>query len=195
MLHIFHTYGFKCFCTCFICMFHMLQWLYTYVVSFCSQCFICFFIRMLQVCLFGCRICFTHMLQVFYRDVVYVFSYLCCIYFTHMVSSVFARVSYACSICCNGCTHMFLHTYVASVASECFKSRSGVTYLSSPSVASPRCLLLLPASAGHSPPPSPLLDASDVWGGVGPAWVRKMTWETDCRRGRPDTPSVQTSGR
>ena len=51
-----------------------------YVASVYPQRFIYFFIRMLQVCLFGCRICFTHMLQVFYRDVVYVFT---------MVSSVF----------------------------------------------------------------------------------------------------------
>jgi hypothetical protein len=41
----------------------MLQWLYTYVASVCSQCFIYVFRRTLQVCLSGCCICFTHMLQ------------------------------------------------------------------------------------------------------------------------------------
>ena len=35
--------------------------------------FYLFFIRMLQVCLFGCCICFTHILQVFYLDVGCVF--------------------------------------------------------------------------------------------------------------------------
>ena len=42
-----------------------------------------------------------------------------------------------------------LHTYVASVVSGCLKSRLGVASLSSPSTASPRCLLFL--------------DAVDVW--------------------------------
>ena len=54
-----------------------------------SQCFIYFFIRMMQVCLFGCCICFTHMLQVFYLDVAYVFA---------IVSSVF-RCFYKCFRC------------------------------------------------------------------------------------------------
>ena len=54
-----------------------------------------------------------------------------------MFSGVFTSVSDACFkffIC--------FETYVASVASECFKSRSGVASLSSPFVASPRCLLV-----------------------------------------------------
>ena len=88
-----------------------------------------FFRRMLQVCLFGCYICFTHATIVLSR---------CCICFPHiasvlsgccvcvaMVSSVscvfFANVSDACFkrfIC--------LETYVVSVASRCFKSRSDV---------------------------------------------------------------------
>jgi hypothetical protein len=67
-------------------MLHMLQWLYIYIASFYSQCFICFFRRMLQVCLSGCCICFTHMLQVFYLDVVYVYNSFKCI------SGVFANV-------------------------------------------------------------------------------------------------------
>jgi hypothetical protein len=57
-------------------MLHILQWLYTYVVSDCSKCFICFFMRTLQICLFGCHICFTYMLQVFYLDVAYALQWL-----------------------------------------------------------------------------------------------------------------------
>jgi hypothetical protein len=49
--------------------------LYTYVASFCSQCFIYFFRFMLQVCLFGCYIYFTHILQVFYLGVAYVLQW------------------------------------------------------------------------------------------------------------------------
>ena len=73
-------------CKCFIWMLHMFYNGYTrvslvfhtYVASVsinsdvCSKCFIYFFRRMLQVCLFGCYICFTHMLQVFYLNVAYV---------------------------------------------------------------------------------------------------------------------------
>ena len=60
--------------------------------------------------------------------------------------------------------HMYvscLQTYLASVASGCFKSRSSVASASSLSAASPLCLLLLPAPTGHPPPLLPLLDASD----------------------------------
>jgi hypothetical protein len=52
--------------------------------------------------------------------------------------------------------------YVVSVASECFKNRSCVASPSLPSAASPRCLLLLPASARHPLPPPSLLGADDV---------------------------------
>jgi hypothetical protein len=55
-----------------------------------------------------------------------------------------------------------------------------VLHLSSPSAASPRCLLLLPAPVGHPPLPPPLLDASDVRDSAGPAWARKTARETDC---------------
>jgi hypothetical protein len=59
--------------------------LYTYVSRFCSQCFIYFFRRMLQMCLSECCIWFTHIfasvlsayLQVFFRRML------------QMVSSVF----------------------------------------------------------------------------------------------------------
>jgi hypothetical protein len=74
--------------------------------------------HMLQVCLSRCFIYFTHMLQVFYLDVAYV-----CNDF-QVFSGVFSNVSDACLkyfIC--------LQTYVASVASRCFKSRSGVAHI------------------------------------------------------------------
>jgi hypothetical protein len=47
-----------------------------------TQCFICFFKCMLQVCLFVSCICFTHMLQMFYLDGVYMlqrFSSVLCV--------------------------------------------------------------------------------------------------------------------
>jgi hypothetical protein len=83
-------------------------------------------------------------------------------------SGVFASVSDACFKC-----FICLQTYVASVASECFKSRSDVASPSSPFATSPRCLLLFLALAGHPPPPPHLLDADDVRGGAGPMWVHK----------------------
>jgi hypothetical protein len=66
-------------------MLHMLQWLYTYISSVCSKCFICFrrmlcrfyksgsgcCIYLQSVC-FKCFRCFIRMLQVFYLDIVYV---------------------------------------------------------------------------------------------------------------------------
>ena len=94
-------------------MFHMLQWLFTYVAIVCPQCFICFFRRMLQACLSGCCICFTHMLQVFYLDVVYV-----CNYFQLFLQVFQMHVSNVSSV----------FFYVTSVASGCFKSRSGVAH-------------------------------------------------------------------
>ena len=128
-------------------MLHMLQWLYTYVVSFCSQCFICFYRRMLQVCLFECCICFTHMLQVFYLDVTYIIQWFQ-VFFFRCFCKYF--------IC--------LQTYIASVAYECFKSKSGVASFSSHYAVSPR-VSPPPSSVGwafepeaqqalHNPPPS-----------------------------------------
>ena len=70
----------------------MSQGLYTYVASVYTQCFICFFRRMLQVCLCRYCICFTHMLQVFYLDIAYVCNCFSC---------VFACVSGACFECFN----------------------------------------------------------------------------------------------
>jgi hypothetical protein len=96
-------------------MLHMLQWLYTYVAEVCSQCFICVFRRIV--------------VSVFYLDVTYI-SHICRKCFIRILrmfatfSSVFmcfASVSEACFIC--------LQTYVASVTSGCFKSRSGVAHV------------------------------------------------------------------
>ena len=89
----------------------MLQWLYTYVANFCSQCFICFFKRMLHVCLSGCCICFIHMLQVFYYDVACVYNgFKCC-------AGVFASVSDVCFKCFIVFRHMLqvLHFDVLKV--------------------------------------------------------------------------------
>jgi hypothetical protein len=74
---------------CFICMFHILLWLYTYVSSICFKCF-SRFRRMLQVfhldvakvdldiaCVaMAIHACFKHIFQVFH-----LFSYVCCKYF------------------------------------------------------------------------------------------------------------------
>ena len=67
----------------------MLQWLYIYVASFCSQCFIYFFGRVLQVCLFGCCICvYTYVTSILSG---------CCVCFTmvfkcfHVFLQVFQR--------------------------------------------------------------------------------------------------------
>jgi hypothetical protein len=165
-------------------MLHMSQWLYMYAASFCSQCFICFFRRMLLVRLSRCCICFTYMF-------VSVLSG-CCVCFYNSFkyfSVVFASVLYVCLKC-----FICLQTYVASAAYECFKSRSGVAS-PSPSTASSRCLLLFPAPAGHPPPPLSLFDVDDVRGGKDPMWARKTAQEKDCRRGCSDAPSIRTSRR
>jgi hypothetical protein len=79
----------------------------------------------------------------------------------------------------------YFQTYVASVVSECLKSRLSVASSSSPSAATPRCLLLLLASAGHPPSPSSLIDASEVRDSHGPTRARKTIWKNNYRRGRP----------
>jgi hypothetical protein len=85
----------------------MLQWLYTYVVSICSQYFICIFERMLQVCLSGCCIYTSH---------------ICCKYFIlilHMFVIVFKRFSGVFCECFRACFKCFilqvLHLYVLKV--------------------------------------------------------------------------------
>ena len=79
------------------------------------------------------------------------------------VSNFFVSVSDVCFKCFI-CPQM----YVANVLFGRFKSRSGVASPSSLSAASPQCLLLLLAPAGHPLPPPPLLDASDVRGSTAP---------------------------
>jgi hypothetical protein len=111
----------------------MLPWLYTYIASFCSQCFIYFFLDVCYKCV--------------YLEVAYV-SHLCCsvlsgccVYFTMAFKCflyVFASVSDACFK-----YFIYLQTYVASVASACFKSRPDVVSPSSFSATLPQCLLLL----------------------------------------------------
>ena len=140
---------------------------YTYVGSFCSQSFACFFRHMLQVCLFECCICFTHMLQVF-------------IWMLCMFYMVFK------------CFQMFLHVFQIHVSnvSSAFRCMQQVLHLdvlkvdrvlhlacSSPLSGSPWCLQLLSAPAGHPnqrrmwTPPPPLLDASGM---VGPPRVASV---------------------
>jgi hypothetical protein len=86
-------------------MLHMLQWLYTYVTSLCSKCFICF------------------------SDVCCKYVYLHVAYILHNIGSV---LSWMLHIFCNDflkCFQVFLQvfqTHVVKVLSECFKSRSGV---------------------------------------------------------------------
>jgi hypothetical protein len=107
---------------------------------------------MLQVCLSGCCLCFTHMFtSVLFR---------CCV----CICSGF-KCFFRCFCKCFRCmfqVFICLQAYVASVSFECFKSRSGVASSSSPSAASPQCLLLLATPARHPLPPPSLLDAGDV---------------------------------
>ena len=120
----------------------MLQWLYTYVASFFSYCFICFpdacckcvYLDVAYVSHIYCK-CFIWMLCMFCN------GFKC-------LSGVLANVLDACFKCL-----IYLPTHIANVVSECFKSGSGVVSLSSPSTSSPWCLLLLPTLVGHPPPP------------------------------------------
>jgi len=80
------------------------------------------FRRILQMCLYVSHIC----LQIFLSG--------CCLYFCNDFKC-FLGISDACFKC-----FIYLHMYVVTVASEYFKSRSGVASPSSPSAASPRCL-------------------------------------------------------
>jgi hypothetical protein len=76
----------------------MLQWLYTYVSSVCSKCFILFSRRMFASVSSECCICFHTYIKCF--------------------QVFFSSVSYAC--------FELFRTYVASVLSGCFKSRSSI---------------------------------------------------------------------
>jgi hypothetical protein len=109
-----------------------------------------FSIRMLHVCLL---------------EVVYV-SHICCIYFCN---------GFKCFCKCLRRTFQVFHLslkYVASVAFECFKSRSVLHHpprllLPRLGVSSSRCHLGI-----HCPLPL-FLNAGDVRGDVGPAWARE----------------------
>jgi hypothetical protein len=99
-------------------MLHMLQWLYIYVASFCSQCFICFFFDVCCKCVSRDVVnVFTHMMQVSYLNVAYVHNGFKCFF------KCFRRMFQI---------FIYFQTYVATVASECFKSRSDVASPSSP---------------------------------------------------------------
>jgi hypothetical protein len=77
--------------------------------SFCFQCFIYFFIRMLQVCLSRCYICFTHMLHVFHLDVACTFAM--------AFSSVFRCVSDVCCKCFN-CSKRMMQLFHLDVSKD-----------------------------------------------------------------------------
>ena len=99
-------------------------------------------------CICFCK-CFRRMFQVFQ-----LFPYVCC----------------KCFIC--------LQTYVASVTSGCFKSRSDVASPSSLFYCLASVSLPPPASAGHAPPLPLFLDAGDARADTGPAWARETARET-----------------
>jgi hypothetical protein len=92
----------------------MLQWLYIYVASVCPQCFICLFQTYVASV-------FIWMLHMFHTYVASVLSR--CLRIFAMVINCFFK--------CFRCIFRVFHLsflYVASVASGCFKSRSGVAH-------------------------------------------------------------------
>ena len=110
-------------CKCFIWMLHMLQWLYTYVVSLYSKYFT-WFRCILQ--------------QIFYLFQTFVckhFWFDCCICFTHLLQEYVPNVSSVSVLCCSKCflvasckcfiwkLHMlqWLCTYIVSVCFKCFQ--------------------------------------------------------------------------
>jgi hypothetical protein len=156
------------YCKLLLPMFHL--FLQTYVVSV--------FIWMLRM--FHIFVC-----KCFYLDVAYVFT---------MIFKCFLGVFTSVLDACFKCFICLQTTYVASVASECFKSKSGVASLSLPCVASPRCLLFW-ASAMH-PPPTSL--SSRCWWHSWQAWapcehVKRCRKRQQARAsGRPVHPDVRT---
>jgi hypothetical protein len=97
---------------CFKCMFQIFHMLQTYVASASSGC--CIYMHVASIYFKYFR-CFIRILQVFYLDVAYV-----CNGF-QVFSNAFASISDAYLKC-------FFFLYVATVAFECFKSRSGVAH-------------------------------------------------------------------
>jgi len=105
----------------------MLQWLYTYLASSHSQCFMCFFWCMLQVGLYVYCIYFHT------YDASGLSRCCACLQWFQVFLDIFASVLdayFKCFIC--------FQTYVAIVASGCFNTRSGVA-----SVSLPFCCLAL----------------------------------------------------
>jgi hypothetical protein len=122
-------------CNCFIRllqkwigMLRMLQWLYMYVASSCSQCFICFFRRMLQVYLSRCCICFhIYDANVLSR---------CC------VCLQWFQVIFRCLCRCFRCMFQMFHLFSDVCCNYCicmFKTRSSVVSPPHLSAVSPRC--------------------------------------------------------
>ena len=127
-----------------------------------------------------------------YLDVAYIshICYKCFIWMLRMFtmvfkcfSCVFASVSYVCFKCFIRLTRMsqVLHLNISKVDRMLYLSpRFLLAHLS---VSSQRRL-----GIRHRPS---LLDVGDVRPGAGPLWAR----ETNCKHGRPDAPSIQTSER
>jgi hypothetical protein len=92
--------------------------------------------------------------RVFYLDVVYVL-HICCKCFYLVLACIcngfkcFFRCFFASVLDAFKC-FIYFRMYVASVVLGCLKSRSGVASPSSPSVASPRCLLVFYCLASFS---------------------------------------------
>ena len=150
----------------------MLQWLYTYVASFCSLSSI-FSRCMLQVCLFGCCICFTHMLQVFYLDVAYVLQWFLSVfrYFCKCFRCLFQVFYMRSDVCCQCCIWMLQKQigYCISLLTFC-------------------CLTLVSPLVIRLALP-PLLEACNVRDGVDLVWVRETARETVCIRNQQDITS------
>jgi hypothetical protein len=104
-------------------MLHMLQWLYMYVTSICSKCFICFFRRMLQASVSNVSSAFSDVCcKCTYLDVAYV-SHICCksifemfqLFQSYVAINIFmllvANILYDCCIC---------FTHILQVCSKCY---------------------------------------------------------------------------
>ena len=107
----------------------MLQWLYTYVASVCSECFICFsnvcyksvYLDVVYVSHKRCK-CFMWMLHMFFNGFLSVFSCVLQVFQSHILS-----VSNACFKC-----FIYLHTYICC---KCFQNRSSVAVGDAPAAA------------------------------------------------------------
>jgi hypothetical protein len=134
-----------------------------HIASICFKCFRCF---ILHVDVAKVDRDIAYVASVYFKFFIYFFI-LCCQYvyldvayvshiywkrficMLHMLCNGFSSVSVFLQVFQNACFKCFicLRTYIANILFRCFISRSGVAFPSSPSPASPRCLLLL-APAG-----------------------------------------------